>query len=87
MFNPEFLTTTVKRSTVNLLIQVFWQEQSPDVALAVPRFGQLAILQGHHVATTACKACLGMIPSEQFEVEDSSQPDNLGGLDLLRFGD
>ena len=77
MFNPEFLTTDNQEGQpVNGLIQ-YLQDQSPDVLQRVAKSASPDIqdIIRHNV-----QGLLGMLPGEQFEVEVTSNRDNLANM-------
>ncbi|WP_448573433.1 DUF760 domain-containing protein [Trichothermofontia sp.] len=76
VFNPDFLNTDVEDSQTNLLLQ-YLQHQPPEVLARVVKSVSPEIKE---IISQNVQGMVGMLPSEGFNVQITTDRDNLAGL-------
>jgi len=76
VFNPDFLNDDVHEATVNQLLN-YLQHQSPEVLARVAKSASPEIKQ---IISQNVQGLVGMLPSENFNVQITTDRDNLAGL-------
>jgi len=76
VFNPDFLNTDVEDSQTNLLLQ-YLQHQPPEVLARVVKSVSPEIKE---IISQNVQGMVGMLPSEGFNVQITTDRENLAGL-------
>lgn len=76
VFNPDFLNTDVEDNQTNLLLQ-YLQHQPPEVLARVVKSVSPEIKE---IISQNVQGMVGMLPSEGFNVQITTDRDNLAGL-------
>ena len=75
-FNPEFLSDNAQEGEANPLL-TYLQHQSPEVLARVAKSASPEIKQ---IISQNVQGLVGMLPSENFNVQITTDRDNLAGL-------
>lgn len=76
VFNPDFFTTETEETRANSLLQ-YLQHQSPEVLSRVAKSVSPEIKQ---IISQNVQGLVGMLPSENFNVQITTDRENLAGL-------
>ena len=76
VFNPDFLSDNAQEAAVNTLLN-YLQHQSPEVLARVAKSASPEIKQ---IISQNVQGLVGMLPSENFNVQITTDRDNLAGL-------
>ncbi len=75
-FNPDFLSDNAQEAEVNMLLN-YLQHQSPEVLARVAKSASPEIKQ---IISQNVQGLVGMLPSENFNIQITTDRDNLAGL-------